>query len=167
MDNDVVMLSAVFQARSISEPAIETLRSRPGLSDIQDRLKSAPSLPTGGLWLYLRYWRRQGDKIEIFLTPLFTLHRIAYRKDGFLFAGFGHDQPKQQVQTDAGHAARDGRDQKGQPEPESADAEEFGQTAADTGQNTVMARAAQRIVSYCSHGNLHRKLYGGIRGNSG
>ncbi len=53
--------------------------------------------------------------------------------------GFWDNQPEQQVWANAGDAAWQGGDQEKQPEPERADAKEFGQSAADAGQHSVMA----------------------------
>jgi hypothetical protein len=58
----------------------------------------------------------------------------------------GEDQPEQQVESQSGDAARDQRDQKGQPEPKGADPKELGQAAANAGNDAVVPGTAQGFV---------------------
>ena len=64
-----------------------------------------------------------------------------------LLAGFRDDNPYDQVRNQSGDAAGDQSDDKRQAEPEGADTEEFGQTATDTGNNTVVPGTSQGSTS--------------------
>ena len=81
--------------------------------------------------------------------PIYPTAQVeCYLQNWILVTGFWNNQPQQDVQADAGHAAGNCRNQKGQAKPESADAKEFGQAAAHISQHTVMAMLANSSATF-------------------
>jgi len=80
------------------------------------------------------------------------LQATADTRDWFLLRR-DHD-PQQQVQQNAGHSARDKRDEHSQPEPKGTDPEELRQPAAHTRQYAVAPRAPQNPLLIGHHFEL-------------
>ena len=117
------------------------LSSRPSLGG------ETTSLPTGSATLNRKL------PVDITGSRANFLVDTAYH---FLFSW--HDEPKQQVNQDSGHAAGDQGDQESEPEPESADPKEFSQSTAHTGEDALPLGAAKFVGSFAGHFNLHSEI---------